>query len=93
MLKLCSLIFLISVIVLRTQSLDSEKCKILPPERHCIIESAAKDRWPHTERYAFDWYPQKCILIRWSEHCGPAPTGVNNFDSERACQDECSGWA
>ncbi|XP_068626401.1 uncharacterized protein [Battus philenor] len=92
MFKLCSLIFL-SVIVIQTESLDSEKCKISPKERHCIIEYASRDRWKHTERYSFLWDTQKCILIRWADHCGPAPPGTNNFGSMQECINECSGWA
>lgn len=30
---------------------DSELCKLLVKERHCIIEYAARSRWSHTERY------------------------------------------
>ncbi|CAH2049931.1 unnamed protein product, partial [Iphiclides podalirius] len=86
-------IFGLSLFILQTESLNYEKCKIPPPERHCIIESVVEHRWPHTKRYFFNWDSQKCILIRWANHCELPPPDVNNFGSELICRDVCSGWA
>ncbi|XP_013149445.1 PREDICTED: uncharacterized protein LOC106111834 [Papilio polytes] len=93
MLKIYFFIYALSMIVNQIESLDSELCKLLVKERHCIIEYAARNRWSHTERYSYDWDQKKCILIRWADHCGAVPAQTNNFASDSECRNECGGWA
>ncbi|XP_052737576.1 uncharacterized protein LOC112044384 [Bicyclus anynana] len=71
----------------------SEICKAKPQQKHCLIEWVVRDRWPHKERWVYDWRRRYCHTIRWADHC-PAPTpDTNNFASEMECLDQCSGWA
>ncbi|OWR48174.1 hypothetical protein KGM_201548 [Danaus plexippus plexippus] len=71
----------------------SKICQVKPTEKHCLIEFMAKDRWPHQERWAFDWRRQHCYEIRWADHCGLVNRDTNNFASEKECLSECAGWA
>ncbi|KAL0901932.1 hypothetical protein ABMA27_007077 [Loxostege sticticalis] len=91
----CTILVIFMLVTDLDARLDSEKCKEKPSEKHCLIEWAVKDRWPHTVRYVFDWATQKCFEIRWSSNCAdvPSPPTTNNFASESECLNECSGWA
>nr|XP_053611852.1 uncharacterized protein LOC128675994 [Plodia interpunctella] len=77
-----------------SNALNPMKCQEKPKEKHCLIEWMARDRWPHTVRYVYDWATRSCFQIRWSKHCAdpPAPAIANNFPDEKECVHECSGW-
>ncbi|XP_045456278.1 uncharacterized protein LOC123666094 [Melitaea cinxia] len=71
----------------------AEICQVKPRERHCQIEWVVRDRWPHKERWVYDWLRRICHTIRWADHCPEPKPYTNNFGTEYECLDECSGWA
>ncbi|XP_059058402.1 uncharacterized protein LOC131851856 [Achroia grisella] len=86
--------YFILIILCYTDSLNPEICQAKPQEKHCLIEWMARDRWPHTIRYVYDWVTRNCFEIRWSQHCPKVatPTVSNNFPSHQECMNECAGW-
>ncbi|XP_045770764.1 uncharacterized protein LOC123871169 isoform X1 [Maniola jurtina] len=73
--------------------ITSETCQVKPQEKHCLIEWVVRDRWPHQDRWVFDWRTMKCNVVFWADHCPAPQPDTNNFASEKACLDACSGWA
>ncbi|XP_069364065.1 uncharacterized protein [Maniola hyperantus] len=71
----------------------AETCQVKPQEKHCLIEWTVRGRWPHQDRWVFDWRRMNCNVVFWADHC-PAPRpDTNNFASETECLNACSGWA
>ncbi|XP_041975541.1 uncharacterized protein LOC121730523 [Aricia agestis] len=90
---LCCVMLLLTHICFGEARITAEVCQTKPRERHCVIESMSLSRWPHTNRYTFDWRTQRCYIMHWSSYC-PLPTHEsNNFASEAACVAACAGWA
>ncbi|CAH2216603.1 jg22247 [Pararge aegeria aegeria] len=84
----------VGVSVYRVEArVTAEICQVKPQEKHCLIEWTVRDRWPHQERWVYDWRRRNCHTIRWADHCGAPKPDTNNFATEAECNNECSGWA
>ncbi|XP_046962462.1 uncharacterized protein LOC124531927 [Vanessa cardui] len=87
------LIFVAGFINFIEPRVTAEICQVKPIEKHCQIEWVVRDRWPHKERWVYDWRHRICHTIRWADHCPDPKPDTNNFESECECLTECSGWA